>query len=63
MCRNLENESCLSVKYSMKVVKICLARPLRESQKIFLDVKLKIRDRGIIGLDQENKIDIHYVWF
>ena len=63
MCRNLENEACLSVTYSMKVVKICLARPLRESQKNFLDVKLKIRDRGIIGLDQENKIDIHYVWF
>ena len=25
--------------------------------------KSEIRDRGIVGLDQENKIDIHYVWF
>ena len=31
--QNFENEAFLSVKYSMRVVKICNARPLRESQE------------------------------
>ena len=43
----------------MKDVKICLARPLRESQKNFLDVKSKIRSHSFVGLDQENKLNIY----
>ena len=39
VCQISQNEACSNVEYSVTSVKICLMRPLRESQKNFRDVK------------------------
>ena len=39
ICQISQNEACSNVEYSVTSVKICLMRPLRESQKNFLDAK------------------------
>ena len=40
-----------------------LTRPLQAPEIFFLGLKSKIRDRAIVALDQENRLDTHYVWF